>query len=71
MTIGFSQGGGGKIFQDVHEARIFFAPLCKNVVPPPVWRQSYKRGGQKFVIFIHHDLQLTMLFCHCIFFLKQ
>ena len=49
MTIGFSQGGGGKIFQDVHEARIFFAPLCKNVVPPQCGGKVIKEGGKNLL----------------------
>ena len=40
-----------------------------NFLPPFVWGQSYNRGGQTFVTFIHHDL-VSVLFWHCIFLKK-
>ena len=46
---------GGKIFQVGREAfKILF-------LPPSVWGQSYNRGGQTYVSFIHHDLVIRVV----------
>ena len=62
-TIAFSQRGANYNF--LREAPLFLPP-CKIVAPPPVSKESYNRGGQTCVAFIHHDL-VTALFWHCIF----